>query len=51
MLGLLAGSLASLSNLPIDVAKSRIQAPQPHHDPNKYRTTWVTMVTVYREEG
>jgi len=47
----MAGSLASVSNLPIDVAKSRIQGPQPPGHPNKYRKPLATIQIVFREEG
>ena len=51
LIGLMAGSLASVSNLPIDVAKSRIQGPQPQNHPNKYRKTLATIRIVFKEEG
>ena len=51
LLGFLAGSLSSLANIPFDVAKSRIQGPQPIDMPNKYRTTLSTIQTVLKEEG
>ena len=50
-LGFLAGTAASVSNVPFDVAKSRIQAPQPPGHPDKYSTTLATIRTVYKEEG
>jgi solute carrier family 25 2-oxodicarboxylate transporter 21 len=46
-LGFTAGALSSLGNLPVDVAKSRIQAS---HSP-KYTRTFPTILTVWREEG
>ena len=38
-------------NIPFDVAKSRIQGPQPVVGQIKYRTCFATMATVAREEG
>ena len=49
--GLTAGTLASISNIPFDVAKSRIQGPQPIPGKVKYRGCFVTMATVAKEEG
>ncbi|XP_013401318.1 mitochondrial 2-oxodicarboxylate carrier [Lingula anatina] len=51
LIGLIAGSLASCINIPFDVAKSRIQGPQPVPGQIKYRTCFATMRTVYIEEG
>ena len=51
LVGFLAGSLASTVNIPFDVAKSRIQGPQPVGHPNKYRTALRTVALVYKEEG
>ncbi|XP_034504541.1 mitochondrial 2-oxodicarboxylate carrier isoform X3 [Ailuropoda melanoleuca] len=50
-IGLLSGTIASVINIPFDVAKSRIQGPQPVPGEIKYRTCFKTMATVYREEG
>ncbi|XP_014664860.1 PREDICTED: mitochondrial 2-oxodicarboxylate carrier-like [Priapulus caudatus] len=50
-IGLVAGTLASTVNIPFDVAKSRIQGPQPVPGVIKYRTCFRTMVTVFKEEG
>ncbi|XP_069494519.1 mitochondrial 2-oxodicarboxylate carrier isoform X2 [Ambystoma mexicanum] len=50
-IGLASGTLASVVNIPFDVAKSRIQGPQPVPGEIKYRTCWKTMGTVYTEEG
>lgn len=50
-IGLTAGTLASIINIPFDVAKSRIQGPQPEPGQIKYRTCMATMATVSREEG
>ncbi|XP_075469436.1 mitochondrial 2-oxodicarboxylate carrier isoform X6 [Ascaphus truei] len=51
IIGLASGTLASVINIPFDVAKSRIQGPQPEPGVIKYRSCWKTMVTVYKEEG
>lgn len=51
LIGLIAGTLASCINIPFDVAKSRIQGPQPVPGQVKYRSCFATMLTVYREEG
>ncbi|CAH0686454.1 unnamed protein product [Spodoptera exigua] len=50
-IGFVAGCLGSCVNIPFDVAKSRIQGPQPVQGQIKYRTTTGAMITVYREEG
>ncbi|XP_056648216.1 mitochondrial 2-oxodicarboxylate carrier [Diorhabda sublineata] len=50
-LGFISGSVASCLNIPFDVAKSRIQGPQPVIGEVKYRTTINSIVIVYREEG
>ncbi|KAM5235144.1 mitochondrial 2-oxodicarboxylate carrier isoform 1-T1 [Ctenodactylus gundi] len=50
-IGLLSGTIASVINIPFDVAKSRIQGPQPVPGELKYRTCFKTMATVYQEEG
>lgn len=50
-IGFVAGCLGSCVNIPFDVAKSRIQGPQPVKGEIKYRTTTGAMITVYREEG
>lgn len=50
-IGFCSGTLASFANIPFDVAKSRIQGPQPQAGVVKYRSTLATMATVYREEG
>ena len=50
-IGFLAGTFASMFNIPFDVAKSRIQGPQPQPGRVKYRGTMAAMMTVYREEG
>uniref|UniRef100_A0A3B3E133 Mitochondrial 2-oxodicarboxylate carrier n=1 Tax=Oryzias melastigma TaxID=30732 RepID=A0A3B3E133_ORYME len=50
-IGLLAGTISSCVNIPFDVAKSRIQGPQPQPGQIKYRTCLQTMALVHREEG
>ncbi|XP_037726616.1 mitochondrial 2-oxodicarboxylate carrier [Drosophila subpulchrella] len=50
-IGFLAGTLACFVNIPFDVAKSRIQGPQPVLGQIKYRGTLSSMGIVYREEG
>ena len=50
-IGLVGGSLASTFNIPFDVAKSRIQGPQPIPGQIKYKGTLRTIATVYKEEG
>uniref|UniRef100_A0A1B6DNX9 Mitochondrial 2-oxodicarboxylate carrier n=2 Tax=Clastoptera arizonana TaxID=38151 RepID=A0A1B6DNX9_9HEMI len=50
-IGFVSGTLGSIFNIPFDVAKSRIQGPQPVTGQIKYRTTVNTMFIVYREEG
>ncbi|KAF7625923.1 hypothetical protein Mgra_00009893 [Meloidogyne graminicola] len=42
--------LANLANIPFDVAKSRIQGPQPFKD-RQYFTTWQTIVSVQQKQG
>ncbi|CAG2220630.1 ODC [Mytilus edulis] len=51
VIGLIAGTLASCINIPFDVAKSRIQGPQPVPGQIKYSSCFATMLTIYREEG
>lgn len=50
-IGLVSGTISSCVNIPFDVAKSRIQGPQPVAGQIKYRTCFQTMAVVYREEG
>lgn len=50
-IGLVSGTISSCVNIPFDVAKSRIQGPQPVPGEIKYRTCFQTMAVVYREEG
>ncbi|KAK3091986.1 hypothetical protein FSP39_024259 [Pinctada imbricata] len=51
LIGLIAGTTASCINIPFDVAKSRIQGPQPVPGEIKYRKCFQTIALVYREEG
>jgi len=51
LIGLTAGTLGCCVNIPFDVAKSRIQGPQPVPGEVKYRGTARAIATVYREEG
>uniref|UniRef100_A0A3Q2NNT6 Mitochondrial 2-oxodicarboxylate carrier n=1 Tax=Fundulus heteroclitus TaxID=8078 RepID=A0A3Q2NNT6_FUNHE len=50
-IGLMSGTISSCVNIPFDVAKSRIQGPQPIPGEIKYRTCFQTMALVSREEG
>lgn len=50
-IGFTSGVLGSCVNIPFDVAKSRIQGPQPVPGVVKYRSTTGAIVMVYREEG
>ncbi|KAK9534102.1 hypothetical protein VZT92_009172 [Zoarces viviparus] len=50
-IGLVSGTISSCVNIPFDVAKSRIQGPQPVAGEIKYRTCFQSMALVYREEG
>ncbi|XP_041122029.1 mitochondrial 2-oxodicarboxylate carrier [Polyodon spathula] len=50
-IGLVSGTISSCVNIPFDVAKSRIQGPQPVPGEIKYRTCFQTMAVIYREEG
>ncbi|CAL8303838.1 unnamed protein product [Boreogadus saida] len=50
-IGLMSGTISSCVNIPFDVAKSRIQGPQPVPGEIKYRTCFQSMGLVYREEG
>ena len=51
LIGFTAGTLACCVNIPFDVAKSRIQGPQPDPGVVKYRGTMKVMSMVYKEEG
>ena len=50
-IGLVSGTISSCVNIPFDVAKSRIQGPQPVPGEIKYRTCFQTMALVSQEEG
>uniref|UniRef100_A0A915HW56 Mitochondrial 2-oxodicarboxylate carrier n=1 Tax=Romanomermis culicivorax TaxID=13658 RepID=A0A915HW56_ROMCU len=49
--GLLAGTVASIINIPLDVAKSRVQGPQPTSGAVKYRGCFRSMNIIRKEEG
>ena len=51
LIGFTAGTLACFVNIPFDVAKSRIQGPQPESGVIKYKGTMKSIFIVYREEG
>ncbi|KAG5881122.1 hypothetical protein JTB14_032297 [Gonioctena quinquepunctata] len=50
-IGFVSGILGSCINIPFDVAKSRIQGPQPVPGQIKYRSTLKSIGIVYKEEG
>jgi len=50
-IGFVSGTLASCINIPFDVAKSRIQGPQPAPGQIKYQGTFRSIGIVYKEEG
>lgn len=50
-IGFVSGTLGSCVNIPFDVAKSRIQGPQPVPGIIKYKSTFGTIICVYQEEG
>ncbi|XP_055904782.1 mitochondrial 2-oxodicarboxylate carrier [Eupeodes corollae] len=50
-IGFTSGTIACFINIPFDVAKSRIQGPQPQAGVIKYKSTFGSILTVYREEG
>lgn len=50
-IGFAAGTLASCANIPFDVAKSRMQGPQPVPGQVKYKTLFGSMRMIYVEEG
>lgn len=50
-IGFTSGVLGSMANIPFDVAKSRIQGPQPTPGQVKYFSTFKTIRTIYSEEG
>lgn len=47
----MSGVIGCVANIPFDVAKSRIQGPQPVPGQVKYRGTFSSMAIVAREEG
>lgn len=49
--GFTAGSIASIINIPFDVAKSRIQGFIPEGTPRKYHTCLQSILLVQKEEG
>lgn len=51
MIGFTSGCLASLMNIPFDVAKSRMQGPQPVPGQVKYKTLFGSLRMIYKEEG
>ncbi|KAH8411468.1 hypothetical protein KR215_005048 [Drosophila sulfurigaster] len=51
IIGFTSGTLACFINIPFDVAKSRIQGPQPVANQIKYHGTFRSIGIVYREEG
>jgi solute carrier family 25 2-oxodicarboxylate transporter 21 len=50
-IGLMAGTFSSIMNIPFDVAKSRIQGPQPVLGQIKYKSCFQTLGLIYKEEG
>lgn len=50
-IGFVSGVIGSCTNIPFDVAKSRIQGPQPEPGVIKYKTCFQTIKLVYKEEG
>ena len=50
-IGFIAGVLGCVVNIPFDVAKSRIQGPQPIKGEVKYRSTLGSIAMVFKEEG
>ncbi|XP_050344315.1 mitochondrial 2-oxodicarboxylate carrier [Nymphalis io] len=50
-IGFTSGVLGSCVNIPFDVAKSRIQGPQPTPGVIKYGSTTGAIILVYKEEG
>ncbi len=47
----MGGSVASVINIPFDVAKSRIQGFTPEGTPRKYHTCFQSILLVQKEEG
>lgn len=50
-IGFTSGVMGSCINIPFDVAKSRIQGPQPTPGVVKYSSTIGAIKLVYQEEG
>lgn len=50
-IGFASGTLASCANIPFDVAKSRMQGPQPVPGQIKYKTLFGSLRLIYVEEG
>ncbi|KAL1138406.1 hypothetical protein AAG570_008470 [Ranatra chinensis] len=50
-IGFLSGTLGSCLNIPFDVAKSRMQGPQPEKNKIKYKTMIGSLILIYKEEG
>lgn len=50
-LGCTAGSVAGCVNSPFDVAKSRIQGPQPVQGQIKYKGVFKSVYIIAKEEG
>lgn len=51
VIGLVGGTIGSVVNIPTDVAKSRIQGPQPEFGVVKYKSTVQTIIIIAKEEG
>ncbi|KAK9891635.1 hypothetical protein WA026_015598 [Henosepilachna vigintioctopunctata] len=51
LLGMASSSFATVFSIPLDVAKSRIQSPASASNGKKYKWTFPTMRTIYKEEG
>ncbi|XP_029648752.1 mitochondrial 2-oxodicarboxylate carrier-like isoform X1 [Octopus sinensis] len=49
--GFISGVLGSCTNIPFDVAKSRIQGPQPVPGEIKYQKCFQSIHLIYKEEG
>jgi solute carrier family 25 2-oxodicarboxylate transporter 21 len=49
--GFIGGSVASVINIPFDVAKSRIQGYIPEGTARKYHTCFQSILLVKKEEG
>ncbi|KAI6219547.1 hypothetical protein M3Y99_01652500 [Aphelenchoides fujianensis] len=51
LLGFASGTIASVANIPFDVAKSRIQSLPPTAPQQKFHGTWQTIALIRKEEG